>query len=111
MTIEKYETKNGGSWRYIHTDSAGKKFGFHGVFHEISTPERIIRTSEYEELPESGHVTLETVVFDILPGDTTKVTTHVVFLNVADRDGMISSNMESGLNESYERLDELLRRQ
>jgi hypothetical protein len=31
-----------------------------------------------------------------------------VFQSVEDRDGMIASGMEHGLNESYERLEELL---
>jgi uncharacterized protein YndB with AHSA1/START domain len=110
MTVDKNETRNGGSWRFVHIDPQGNKFGFHGVFHEITAPERIIRTSEYEELPEAGHVSLETVKFQILDGDRTKVITHDVFLNVTDRDGMIQSDMERGINESYERLDELLRK-
>jgi hypothetical protein len=31
-----------------------------------------------------------------------------VFQSVADRDGMIESGMEIGINEGYEKLDELL---
>jgi hypothetical protein len=31
-----------------------------------------------------------------------------VFQSVADRDGMIQSGMEHGMNEGYARLDELL---
>jgi hypothetical protein len=43
-----------------------------------------------------------------LPGDRTKVTIQSVYQSVADRDGMVESDMERGVNEGYERLDELL---
>jgi len=45
-----------------------------------------------------------------LPGGRTKLTVQAVFQSVADRDGMIQSGAEEGMNESYERLDELLER-
>jgi uncharacterized protein YndB with AHSA1/START domain len=67
-----------------------------------------IRTFEFEGLPEKGHVTLETARFEALSGDKTKLTSQAVFQSVADRDGMLQSGMESGVNESYDRLDELL---
>jgi len=108
MTIEKLEPRSGGSWRYIHTDKDGNKFGFHGVFHEIAAPERAIQTFEFEGLPEKGHVSLETARFEELPNSKTKLTITSVFQSVADRDGMIQADMERGLNESHERLDELL---
>ncbi|SNQ61713.1 SRPBCC domain-containing protein [Candidatus Methanoperedens nitratireducens] len=95
-------------WRYIHKDKDGNEYAFHGVYHEVTAPERLIDTFEFEGLPEKGHVTLETAKFEALPGDRTKLTAQVVFQSVADRDGMLQSDMEKGLNESYGRLDELL---
>jgi len=108
ITLEKFESKNGGSWRYIQRDEEGNEFAFHGVNHEVLVPERIIGTFEFEGLPESGHVILETARFEALADNRTKVTSQSVFLSVEDRDGMIQSGMEEGMNESYERLDELL---
>jgi len=101
MTIEKFEPRSGGSWRYIHEDENGNKFGFHGVFHEISPPERAIQTFEFEGLPEKGHVSLETARFEELPGGKTIVTIQSVFQSVADRDSMIQSGMERGINMSH----------
>ncbi len=40
----------------------------------------------------------------------TRITSTSVFQSVEDRDGMVQSDMESGLNESMERLTELLTR-
>ncbi len=108
MTLEKFEPKNGGSWRYIHKEKDGNEYAFHGVVHEITAPERIIQTFEFEGLPEKGHVALETARFEELPGNRTRVTSQSVFQSVADRDGMVQSGMERGVNDSYERLDELL---
>lgn len=108
MTLEKFEPHTGGSWRYIHTDPEGKTYAFHGVFHEVLAPERIIQTFEFEGLLEPGHVLLETAKFEQLPGGRTRVTTQSVYQSVADRDGMLQSDMETGLDEMYERLGELL---
>jgi len=108
MSLEKFEPKSGGSWRYIHKDEKGHEFGFHGVNHEVTFPERIIGTFEFEGLPERGHVSLETVRFEELPGRRTRITNLTVFQTVADRDGMLKSGMEKGLGESFERLDGIL---
>jgi uncharacterized protein YndB with AHSA1/START domain len=107
MKIDKYESKNGGSWRYISADKNGNAFAFHGVIHEIAVPERTIRTFEFEGLPEKGHVCMETAKFEALPGNRTKLTVQSVFQSVADRDGMLQAGMERGVNDSHERLDEL----
>ncbi|MGF7041002.1 SRPBCC family protein [Mucilaginibacter lappiensis] len=108
MRIEKFDATPGGSYRYIHTDPAGNDYGFHGVCHECTAPERIIQTFEFEGLPEKGHVVLETARFEPLPSDRTRVTIQSVFQSVADRDGMLQSGMERGVNDSHERLEELL---
>jgi uncharacterized protein YndB with AHSA1/START domain len=106
--LETFEPRNGGSWRYIQKDKHGNEYAFHGVNHEVLSPERIIGTFEFEGLPEKGHVILETARFEAMPGNRTKLTSQSVFMSVADRDGMLQSGMEEGVNDSYDRLDELL---
>ena len=108
MTIERYESKNGGAYRYVQEDSNGNQYVFSGVNHEVLAPERIIGTFEFEGLPERGHVALQTAKFEALPGGRTRVTSQSVFQTVADRDGMLQSNMEKGVKDSFERLDEVL---
>jgi uncharacterized protein YndB with AHSA1/START domain len=107
MVLETFEPYSGGRWRYVHKDQDGNEFGFHGVFHEMS-PERMIQTFEFEGLPEKGHVILDTMLLEPLPGDRTRITIHSVYQSVEDRDGMIQSGMETGLNQGYEKLDEVL---
>jgi uncharacterized protein YndB with AHSA1/START domain len=72
MTIEKFEPKNGGRWRYIQNDNNGNKFAFHGVYHEVLAPQRIIDTFEFEGLPKKGHAILETIKFEELPEERTR---------------------------------------
>ena len=111
MKIEKHEPWAGGSYRYLHIDPQGNEYGFHGVSHEMLAPERLIRTFEFEGLPETGHVVLETARFESLPGDRTRVVIQSVFQSVADRDGMVQSGMERGVTDSHNMLDELLAKQ
>ena len=109
VTLDTFEPRNGGKWRYMQKDQDGNQFSFHGVYHEVRAPERIIDTFEFEGLPEKGHVALETLTLEELPGGRTRLTAHSVFQSVADRDGALQSGMEEGVNDSYERLAELLK--
>ena len=104
--VDKMDARDGGQWRYIQRDQHGNEYAFHGVYHSITAPERVIDTFEFEGMP--GHVILETMTLEAQADRTTKVTVSSVFQSVADRDGMLSSGMETGANESYDRLEELL---
>jgi uncharacterized protein YndB with AHSA1/START domain len=105
MKIESMDTAPGGKWRYVSTDPAGAEYGFHGVYHDVVKDERIVQTFEFEGVP--GHVSFNVIRFDEKDGKTT-VTSTAVFETVADRDGMVSTGMESGARESFERLAALL---
>lgn len=107
MVLETFEPHSGGRYRYTHKDKDGNEFGFHGVFHEISE-ELMIQTFEFEGLPERGHVVLDTMRLEELPGNRTRATIQSVYQSASDRDGMVQSGMERGVNEGYERLDEVL---
>ena len=107
MTVDRYDVRDGGRWRYIHKGEDGTEHGFHGVFHGDPTPEGAIQTFEYEGYP--GHVSLDTAVFEDR-GAKTLVRITSVFQSVEDRDGMYAAGAEEGMNEGYERLDELLAR-
>lgn len=106
MVLETFEPYSGGRYRYIHKDQDGNEYGFHGVFHEISE-DLMIQTFEFEGLPEKGHVNLDTMRLEKLADDRTRITIHSLFQSVEDRDGMVQAGMERGVNEGYERLDEL----
>ena len=107
MRLEVFEPRAGGRYRYIHS-RGGDDYAFNGVYHEVTAPERIINTFEFEGLPERGHVTLDSLTLEALPGDRTRLTVHSVSRSVADRDAALASGMETGVVEGYERLDEVL---
>jgi uncharacterized protein YndB with AHSA1/START domain len=106
MTIDRFDPRDGGTWRFIHSD-ADRDYGFHGLFHGEPSRERIVWTFESEDSP--GHVSLETVTFSE-HGNRTVVRWNTVYQSVEDRDAAVASDMEEGINESMERLDELLGR-
>jgi len=108
MTIDYYDARKGGSYRYTHTDAKGNSFAFNGVIHEMYEPQLLIQTFEFEGMPTKGHVSMDTGMLEELPGNRTRMTIQSVFRSVADRDGLIASGMERGLGEGFERLDELL---
>ena len=108
--VDKMDVRPGGQWRFINRDAEGNEYAFHGVYHEILAPERVIDTFEFEGLPETGHVTLETMKLEPLPGGRTRLIVQSVFQSVADRDGMLQGGMEEGVNDTYDRLAELLKK-
>ena len=108
MRVNTWNAVSGGTWDYVSVDIDGSAYGFHGVFHEVLTPDRIIQTFEFDGLPEAGHVALETAHFQALPGNRTRLVQQSVFQTVDDRDGMMQSGAEGGVREGHERLDELL---
>ena len=107
MILETFEPVSGGKYRYIHKDKQGNEYGFHGTFHEMSE-ELMIQTFEFEGLPERGHVVLDTMRLEELPGNRTRVVIQSVYQSVEDRNGMVQSGMETGVREGYERLDDIL---
>jgi uncharacterized protein YndB with AHSA1/START domain len=103
--IDRFDARPGGMWRIVQTGDDGSEHGFYGVHHAVVAPERIVATFEYEGAP--GHVALQTLTLEAV-GQKTRMVGQNVFQSVADRDGMVSSGMQEGSEESYERLTELL---
>ncbi len=107
MTIEKMDAIAGGSYKFLH-ERDGHVYAFHGVYHEVLAPERIIGTFEFDGLPETGHVIMGTTKFEDLGQGRSRLVHQSVFQSVQDRDGMLQSGMERGVKDGYEKLDGLL---
>jgi len=105
--IDRYEARDGGTWRYVQTDAEGNAYGFHGVFHGDPSPDATVQTFEFEGVP--GHVCLQSATFTERGGKTLMRTVSS-FQSVEDRDAMVASGMERGVHDSGERLAELLAR-
>ncbi len=75
--VDQMEVRAGGMWRYVERDQQGNEFAFHGVYHAIEAPERIVDTFEFEGMP--GHVMLETLTLEALADGRTRMTVSSVF--------------------------------
>ena len=103
--VDEMDVRTGGRWRFVTRGSDGNESAFRGAYREVTPPERIVQTFEWE--PMAGHVSVETATFEDLGGRTRLSIVSVVDTMEA-RDAMIASGMETGVVEGYERLDELL---
>lgn len=103
--VDTMEVRPGGKWRMRNIAADGGEHAFRGEYREVTPPERVVWTFEYEPL--AGHVSVETMTLTERNGRTL-LTVHDVFSSKEDLDGMLQSDMESGASESYDRLDELL---
>ena len=109
MTVDEFELRPGGSYRFTHRDSEGNEFVFFGELREVEEPNLIVRTFAWEGMP--GKFSVERAEFEELEGDRTRIVVTSSFDLKEDRDGMLESGMEHGVVESYTRLDELFERQ
>ncbi|MEZ4905135.1 MAG: SRPBCC domain-containing protein [Spirosomataceae bacterium] len=104
--VLKLENKKHGSWQFETTDPKGNKHVFHGVIHEFSPNQKITRT--FEMVGTSFPVQLEFLVFEHLTNDTSKLTIHIVYKSVADRDRILQLPFRQGLNMAHHRLQEVM---
>ncbi len=55
-----------------------------------------------------GHISVDAVDLEDLGDGRTRVIATSTFHFAEERDGMLGSGMETGMNETYDRLEELL---
>lgn len=107
MTIDHWEGRTGGSYRYLHS-RGDDTFGFHGCFHEVRPSERIVQTFTFEGAPDG--VSLDTLVLEDLGDGRTRTVVSSLVESFEIRDMILASGMERGVREGYERLDEMFAR-
>src|SRR5689334_7754673 len=105
MDVERMDLVKGGHWRFVEHSADGAD-GFEGRFRDISPPERLEQTFEYDGWP--GHPAVSSCTFRDLGDDCTRVETTMLFMTAADRDAMVASGMEEGMRKSYAALDRIL---
>ncbi|HZA12445.1 SRPBCC family protein [Mycobacterium sp.] len=104
MQIERWDFRAGGGYRYLHQNESGQ-YRFNGVFHTVRENELVIQTFEFEGAPDM--VNLDFMWFEDL-GGRTRLRGRSICPNVEARDALLSSGMEGGMREGYERLDKVL---
>ncbi len=98
-----WDARTGGSWSYVVVGATGE-WPFHGSFHEVTAPSRIVQTFEYDDAP--GKPNLDVLEFVDLPDGRSRIDGISVFLSVADRDEMLQ--VDAGRDEDFDRLEALL---
>ena len=106
------DLREGGTWRYVTRETRGDhtfEVGFHGTYQEIDAPSRIVHTEVYEGLPVEDpdeHAAIDFVDFIEADGVTTlRVLSRMPSKEA--RDGLLASGMETGMQVSYDRMEQL----
>lgn len=105
MTIDHYDCRTGGSWRYVLTRGDDEQ-AFHGSFHEVRPNETIVQTFTWEGMPDG--VALERQTLEDLGSGRTRLVGTSLVDSFEARDAILASGMDTGVREGYERLDALL---
>jgi uncharacterized protein YndB with AHSA1/START domain len=104
--ITHWDFRTGGGYGFEQTDETGASYGFRGVIHTVVENELIIQTFEYLGAP--NEVSLDRMRFEALPDGRSRLVGRSVFTSKEALEGMIAEGMEYGVNEGYEKLDEIL---
>jgi uncharacterized protein YndB with AHSA1/START domain len=103
------DLREGGHWRYVIREH-DTEVGFHGEYREIAGPHRLVYTEWYEGVPDPGPDAhpLVTMTLDEAAGTTT-MTLLAQHASKEERDMVLASGMESAMQVSYDRLEDLVR--
>ena len=111
MPVCEMDVRVGGRYRWRwRSDESGQEFGFYGEFLEVSPPARLVHVEYYDpgDLGDDmGDGAVITVTFEEKDGVTT-LTSRMEFKTKAARDAALSTGMADGMEQSYQRLDEVL---
>jgi len=105
LVVERLELERGGHWRFVEHSEHGVH-GFEGRFREVTPPERMVQTFEWDGMP--GYPMVQTLTLEDLGDGRTRVESLTLCFTSEERDGMLGSGMEGGMNEAYAALDRVL---
>jgi uncharacterized protein YndB with AHSA1/START domain len=99
------DLRPGGAWRFVNRHPNGEA-GFHGVYREITPPERVVFTEIFDPFPDA-----ESVVTAVLTEENgkTRLTVSCVYPSREVRDIVLGTGMANGAAISYDRLEEVAR--
>lgn len=104
VRLDRFDAVTGGAFRYVVAADGAGEWAFRGSYHEV-VPGRIVHTWEYEAEPGP---TLEMLRFVDLGGGRSAIEVVSTYTSKAACDAMLASGMDSGMDEDFERLDEVL---
>ena len=104
MTTCEIDFRVGGKWRYAMKPTNGEEFAFYGEFLEIVPNEKVVQTEIFAPFPDNGATNTMTLVER---DGVTLLRTHVQHQTPEARDMHIGSGMEAGMQDSFDRLEEV----
>lgn len=105
--VLKLESKKHGAYEFQTSDPKGNvAFTATGVIHDFVPNQKIVRTFEMDNA--GFEVQLEFLDFEALSDDTSKLTMHIVYRSIADRDQTLKLPFAYGINMAHDRLQEVV---
>jgi uncharacterized protein YndB with AHSA1/START domain len=105
--VVKLENRNHGSWQFETSDPEGNVvFSAHGTIHSFVPNKKIVRTFEMDNA--GFEVQLEFLEFEELASAKSKLTMHIVYRSLAQRDQMMSLPFRQGINMAHNQLQAVL---
>ena len=107
MKVCEIDLRVGGKWRYVMIAHGKFEVAFHGEYREIVPTERLVWTEVYEAVPDAdAHPTVCTMTLTQI-GNRTKLSVLVQCESKDQRDAIINSGMEGGMQEAYDLVEEI----
>lgn len=106
VRLDRFDPVTGGAFRYVVESAGGGAWAFRGSYHQVQ-PGSIVHTWEYED--EQG-VTLEALTFVDLPDGRSRLEVVSTYTSEAACEEMVRSGLDAGMDENFNRLDDLLGR-
>jgi uncharacterized protein YndB with AHSA1/START domain len=106
LPVCEMDVRPGGTYRFVQHAPDGNEYAFHGTFREVVPPERVVMTQVFDPYPMSE--LLVSLSFEDLGDSRTRLVDTMSFDSFEARDATLSSGMEGGARESYDRLAEHL---
>jgi len=105
VTSAEVDLRAGGKWRYVMVAQGGFEVAFRGEYREVTPTERLVNTEIFEGLPDPDeHPGLVTTTFTEKDGRT-YLEMLCDYRDRTDRDAVINSGMEGGMQESLDALE------
>lgn len=108
MTTCEIDLRVGGLWHFAQVTGDGHEVSFSGEYLALDRPHRMVHTEKFDNMPESEPSTIVTTLTE--EGGVTTLRAVCTYDSPETVDLVVGSGMESGLQSSYDAIDELLAR-
>jgi uncharacterized protein YndB with AHSA1/START domain len=107
MPVCEMDVRKGGKYRWVWKHAKnGTEMGMGGTYLEVVPPEKLVSSETFDEAWYPGEM-VGTIVLTEHGGKTT-LTQTLRYESKAARDGVLKSDMQSGVEASYDRLAKML---